>query len=665
MTPRAFLPEDPRDRWILAGVGLLTITGLILRLYRLDFLSLWVDELPLAIGARDLARGEELQYTRAKVLSYTVSVLYRIFDPSVFLARLPNALFGTACIPLVYVLGKRLNGAVTGLVAALLATVSLYGTFWSRLLRDYSNFEMFYLILLIVFALAVRSGVREEAVDDPSNVFERWGLRRVWTLLLPVAFILSMANNTLSSFFIFSVGSYCSILAVIDFIRSDDPARFRSFNAIVFYLFVPAVLILFTPVFQPLAIQLLGVFGIAEETALRRLPDYDYLSTVWEQAPYEIFQRYRDVIATDLGGLSIVGLAGIALGFVVHRRLGAFLVAFFGVPFLLMSFIFRDPALPRYLIYLHPVFLIAIGVTVQFIVDRIRRARPSAGWTRFALPALLVLVLVLSPVGRTIAMITTDDHGEVVPMELSHWVFSNWKDPLTYVAERKQDGDVVVSTMKSAAKFYLDVPEAVWFRQFVYDNTVRNYVPRDAVNEEGFAAHSFEAFKTTVETNERGWLVADYYFYNVMTDPKARNYAIRTLDYHFGASPDGTVHVFSWDRSTPPPTPKAFLFEVGVNAQKMASPEVPFELPASRLRAETVPIALDVEGIDAREAVIVFNASNSAYITTPATVERTTVTMQVPSAWFVPGRNTVQFGYDPNARPTDAHPGFAVYNLQF
>lgn len=136
--------------WI--GLGLLTGLALALRLYALDDKSLWGDEMNMvrfATGERPM----ELSYGNAPLyvaLLRAVSAL----GTTDFAYRLPAALFGTAIVPVVFLLGRRLADWRVGAVASVLAALSPMLIEHAQSVHSYSAFCLLSLLGHHLFARA-------------------------------------------------------------------------------------------------------------------------------------------------------------------------------------------------------------------------------------------------------------------------------------------------------------------------------------------------------------------------------------------------------------------------------------------------------------------------------------------------------------------------------
>lgn len=142
----------PFGRRELMWLGVITLIGAALRLYRLSEWSLWIDE---AHTLRDaLKPAPEFWATnRAYPLSY---LLLRGLLPDGVLPilpslredwlRLPFAFFGMLSVPLLALIGRPIIGARAALFAAALLAVSPWHLYWSQNARGYSMVMFFGLL---------------------------------------------------------------------------------------------------------------------------------------------------------------------------------------------------------------------------------------------------------------------------------------------------------------------------------------------------------------------------------------------------------------------------------------------------------------------------------------------------------------------------------------
>ncbi len=136
-------------------VGLFTLVGLAVRLYRLDARGFWWDEIAFAYSVRLNSPGEVLFltsfYSNHTPVSIFLPWLMRGFGGSEWSLRLPFAIAGTLCVPAIYLLGRELAGLRVGLVASLLFALSPFAVFHSQDVHPYAPLLLF-TTLQVVFA---------------------------------------------------------------------------------------------------------------------------------------------------------------------------------------------------------------------------------------------------------------------------------------------------------------------------------------------------------------------------------------------------------------------------------------------------------------------------------------------------------------------------------
>jgi mannosyltransferase len=127
----------------VAQISLLLIILLSfgLRVYRLDAQSLWWDEMYTTVQA-SMAPGELLESLfedRVHTPLYFFVLLgWGEIGRSAFILRYFSVVAGVLTIPLIYVMGQRLNGRAVGLLAAFLLAIAPFHIWFSQEARMYS-----------------------------------------------------------------------------------------------------------------------------------------------------------------------------------------------------------------------------------------------------------------------------------------------------------------------------------------------------------------------------------------------------------------------------------------------------------------------------------------------------------------------------------------------
>lgn len=200
----------------LAILMLIIIGGFFIRIYRLDFLSLWVDEYVHLSEVNRLLSPESGSEgdTNGIFLTWCMLLLIKVFGASEFTVRLPSVIMSTLSIPLVYVLAKNLFNRGVGIISAFLFSSSLYVVCWARIGRNYASFEFAFLLLLICFWFIFNPS--KNSTDQPQNFFTRNRLSGKYLLLFPLALIFTWLNHQLVFVGLFGMGAYIVLEAIID-----------------------------------------------------------------------------------------------------------------------------------------------------------------------------------------------------------------------------------------------------------------------------------------------------------------------------------------------------------------------------------------------------------------------------------------------------------------
>src|SRR5215831_8252289 len=135
-TWRAFL-RDPTGRWLCVLIAV----GGFLRLYGLDFQSLWQDEGLQYYVATQNSIGQLFRQTGSfhPPLSFIVNHLFLLLGDSDFLLRLPSTLCGIASLPILYVLGRELTSKKAAVFAVFVLAFSPFHIWYSQEARMYSQ----------------------------------------------------------------------------------------------------------------------------------------------------------------------------------------------------------------------------------------------------------------------------------------------------------------------------------------------------------------------------------------------------------------------------------------------------------------------------------------------------------------------------------------------
>src|SRR5512136_1366750 len=123
-------------------VILITLMGGFLRVLLLDHKGMWLDE-TFSVWVANHSVAEMLQWIvkidQHPPLYYLLLHYWMArYGDTPYYARLLSALFGAGTIPVIYLIGKRISGAVMGLVAAVFLALSLFNIYYAQETRMYT-----------------------------------------------------------------------------------------------------------------------------------------------------------------------------------------------------------------------------------------------------------------------------------------------------------------------------------------------------------------------------------------------------------------------------------------------------------------------------------------------------------------------------------------------
>jgi mannosyltransferase len=136
---------------------LLTIIGSGLRLYHLDYNSLWFDEVYTYIysSKTPIEILQLISFERHPPLFYWIEHAILTFGKGEFILRFVPAICGILTIPSIYVLGKEFIDRNIGFLSAVLVTFSPAMIYYSQEARGYSLLVLLFTVLFIVYFRAL------------------------------------------------------------------------------------------------------------------------------------------------------------------------------------------------------------------------------------------------------------------------------------------------------------------------------------------------------------------------------------------------------------------------------------------------------------------------------------------------------------------------------
>ncbi|WP_332449308.1 glycosyltransferase family 39 protein [Methanoculleus sp.] len=330
------------SRYLQVLIGL-TLAGFLLRFYNLGGNSLWLDEASTLTFARQSLIGIWESTAGGEFnppLFYWLEHGMLLFGASEFVLRFLPALLGVLTIPVIYLIGTEFRDRNVGLIAAALLTFSPFHIFYSQEARAYAP-------MLFLFSLALLFYVRASRSDDVRSwvlfgVFSAVSFWMHFYAIVPVAVLILHALVT-------RAGGVLS-----------DPRSARNL-ALSVVAFVVASL--------PLLIVTVNLFMVRTSSA----PTFGIqgLDVIY-QTLLQI-SGFSDLILTLFVILFVIGVA-----YTWRKdRNGALLLVFMMVLPLAASLVLssRMPMIPRYLIYLLPVYFIGIAAAYPALYALVRDRR--------------------------------------------------------------------------------------------------------------------------------------------------------------------------------------------------------------------------------------------------------------------------------------------------
>jgi len=332
--------RSSRHLQVLVG---LTIAGLLLRFYNLGANSLWLDEASTLMFARQSLAGIWESTAGGEFnppLFYWLEHAILLLGESEFVLRFLPALLGVLTIPVVYFVGKEFKDQNVGLIAAALLAFSPFHIYYSQEARAYAPMLFFFSLALLFYVRANRSDeVRSWALFGLFSAVSFW---MHFYAIVPIAVLILHALVT-------RAGA----------IRHDILSARNT--AIAVAAFVVASL--------PLLIVTASLFLARTSSA----------PTFGMQGLDVIYQTLLQVSGFNdliMAAFIVLFLIGVAVMWRENRN-DALLLAFMMVLPLVASLILssRMPMIPRYLIYLLPVYFIGIASAYPALYALVRNKK--------------------------------------------------------------------------------------------------------------------------------------------------------------------------------------------------------------------------------------------------------------------------------------------------
>lgn len=391
--------ESFLDHTLVRVVAVLAITSIAfaLRLYRADSWGLWSDEI---YTLRDTFQRDRFGLTFA-----AIRLLTNYFGHTAFVYRIPAIVLGTATIPILYSLIKRVFDPVIALIAVSLVAVSPWHVYWSQNARFYVSIFLFYNLALFAFYHAV----------EKRQI--RWGMMALCGLLLTVAVV----DRIMSLIFLPVVLSFLIVRQSLD-------ARYALSKK------------------QMALIVLFGVVGFGVVTVFHQHQVISFFEKFWGYPIYHpviLIGRVGYWIGIPLG---VVGVAATRYLWRKHDQRYLLIIMAAWVPILVLALM--SPfvlAFPRYafVALLGWVLLAATAVRELF-----SHSSPQIYWLILG----VVGILVIEPMSQDFLYYFAEAGYRPA-----------WREAYETISQDLTDDDLVITGWPEVGNYYLPDTQVEWF----------------------------------------------------------------------------------------------------------------------------------------------------------------------------------------------------------
>jgi uncharacterized membrane protein len=385
---------------------LITVVALCIRFFKLGEWSFWIDEIA-TINRAQTPLGELLMRGQIGFTYVLTNIALINFGVSEWSSRLVPAVIGIITIPIVYFPIKAMFEAKTGLIAVLLIAISPWHLFWSQSSRFYTSLMLFYFIAMFAFYY----GFEKDRLSYIIMGIIFFGIafqERMFSLLLIPALIVYIVIVKWSSFEtpkglnkrnllpLAVVGLIGLVVVIFDIIQYVSSGNSFILNELAWFFA--------RPIDDPFR---LGVFI--------------FLSLSFGVVVLATFSGWYLILERNRAGL--------------YFSIGAL------IPLILIiaanPFMFTEK---RYIFMTLPCWVILAAAGIKEIFSMSHRNGKLLAWA-------VLLMLVASSAGTHLLYFTVN-HGDRY----------DWESSFNFVQERKDEGDVIVSTRPQIGAYYYDGP---------------------------------------------------------------------------------------------------------------------------------------------------------------------------------------------------------------
>lgn len=393
---------------------LILFIGSFLRLYRLNFKGLWLDELSEVIVAESSTINGVLSGVSQHLsppLDYIILHFFLLFGNNDFIARLPSAIFGILSIMIIYNVAKSLFGIKEGLISALLLSLSPLHIWYSQEARMYSLFMLLSLLSILFFYKAI--------VEND---------KKMW-----YGFIISTALNLYTHYFaFFMILIYFIFLCILIFKTkyhaADQILSNETYKTALLY-FIYSILVIFLLFIPQISVFLTRLSG---DPISFGLPPTSYFFGIifYKMGGWSIFSLLIYAGFFTYGLLQILKIA--------NRNQMMLLILWLATPLILiftLTFIRGPMAADRYFIFTLPAFIVIVSkgiVCISYSINHWMQKYNQYKLNNY----IIVLIFTSLIVGVTFTGATIDN--------LYNFQNKGDKDTGLYLTEYTKNDDLIV-----------------------------------------------------------------------------------------------------------------------------------------------------------------------------------------------------------------------------
>jgi mannosyltransferase len=388
-------------RYELGALVAITLLASLLRFYQLGAWSFWTDEIFTVGRAQSSLNLDTIIGTWPPISILLTGGALKLLGVSEWTARLVPAIIGIASIPVLYWPTRNMLGITNARVAVLLLAISPWHLYWSQNARFYTALLLLYTLALFAFYFGIEK-------DRPAY------------LLASLAFtFIASRERFMALFFVPVVGTYLLLLKLLPF---EKPAGLRARNVGLLLLIGLAAILV----------------DISRYFVVHQSYFYDSLTDFLGRPINDPF-RLTAFIASNLG-VPLATLASFSVVYLLlgRSRSGLFLAIAAIVPVLLLltisPFIFTKD---RYVFVTLFCWLMLAAGAVEAVLSQLKG------------PARVLAV------GVAIMLIVDATWDNVQYFQINNGNRPDWKGAFALVQDRRESGDIVVTTWPELAAYYL------------------------------------------------------------------------------------------------------------------------------------------------------------------------------------------------------------------